>query len=115
MIDKWEDALKENPGLPRPTIKEIDVQWFKWLDWVPNSSLDLEGFKQMFSRLDRDKIQYRVTREFTGQPVKKKEKNQYVSLAQPIGEEPKSEWVELLGRPYRERAKKGWETRRNEA
>jgi len=86
MLHKWEEALKENPNLPRPTKHEINIQWFLWLDWVPNSSMDLDNFKQRFSRLDSNQIQYRVLKEFTRQPVKKR--STYEPIAQPLGEEP---------------------------
>jgi len=86
MIRKWEEARKENPSLPRPTKFDINIQWFKWLDWVPTSSMDLNSFQQMFTMQDRGHIQYRVLKEFTRQPVKKRSK--YEPIAQPLGDEP---------------------------
>ena len=84
MLHKWEEALKENPSLPRPTTHEINIQWFVWLDWVPNNSMDLDNFKQRFPVPDRYQIQYRVLKEFTGQLTKKRSK--YEPIAQPLGE-----------------------------
>lgn len=86
MLHKWEEALKENPSLPRPTKCDINIQWFVWLDWVPNNSLDMDRFQQMFPIGDRHHIQYRVLKEFTGQLTKKRSK--YEPIAQPLGEEP---------------------------
>ena len=86
MRRKWVEAQKENPALPEPTVQEVNIQWFKWLDFVPNSSLDLERFQQMFPLPDRYRIQYRVLKEFTGQLTKKRSK--YEPIAQPLGEEP---------------------------
>ena len=86
MRRKWIEAKAENPALPEPTVQEVNIQWFKWLDFVPNSSLDLERFQQMFPASDRYTIEYRMLSEFKGKPVKKKTKDE--PIAQPLGEEP---------------------------
>ena len=87
MLHKWEEALKENPRLPRPTKTDINIKWFQWLDWVPSSSLELGNFVATLPYYDRGKVQFRMVSEYKRQPVKRKLDS--TPIAQPLGDEPK--------------------------
>ncbi|MEM4246487.1 MAG: hypothetical protein QW390_04240 [Candidatus Bathyarchaeia archaeon] len=70
MMARWEEARKHNPSLPRPTPQEIKIQWLKWLDYYPLSTLELEKFKTIFSPEDRNKILFRVAGEYKASPTR---------------------------------------------
>ena len=88
MLNKWRENLKENPNAPRPTKIDINRQWFTWLDWVPESSLELERFRERFPVADRHKIEYRMVTEFK-MPLPKKRRQEPTPIAEPLGDEPK--------------------------
>ena len=88
MLNKWGEALKENPNAPRPTKIDINIQWFQWLDHHPNSALELEKFTLMLPARDRHKVQFRMVNEFRQQPVKKR-RQEPTPIAEPLGDEPK--------------------------
>jgi len=59
MLKRWEKAREEKPGLPRPTLWEIKVEWFRMLEYHPLSSAEFFNFRDQFPRGDQVKITHR--------------------------------------------------------
>jgi len=78
---------REDPSQPKPSISDIDIQWYRWLDWCPPSSEEFERFKLRFPPRDREQIYFRVVHEFR-KPVEKRRPQSYRPIAEPLGDEP---------------------------
>ena len=55
MLERWGLKKKELPDTPPLTASDIRIEWFKILDWVPESYEDFERFRNQFLH-DRDKV-----------------------------------------------------------
>ena len=84
MLRKWEAAKREN--LPRPTRTDINIQWFKWLEYYPLSTLEYERFLQEFTWDERTKIEFRPV--FPFRATTPRSRPDTTPIAQPMGEEP---------------------------
>ena len=48
---------RENPELPRPTVQDTEIEWFKMLDWLPpKNDPAFRRFKNQFPPWDRGRI-----------------------------------------------------------
>ncbi len=48
---------RENPELPRPTVEDTEIEWFKLLDWLPpRGDPAFRSFKNKFPPEDRSRI-----------------------------------------------------------
>ena len=56
MLERWGLKKKELPDTPPLTLSDISIEWFKILDWVPESSEDFERFRNQFGSQDRNKV-----------------------------------------------------------
>ena len=56
MLEKWRLKKNELPDTPPLTVLDIRIEWFKILDWVPESFEDFERFSNQFNWQDRGKF-----------------------------------------------------------
>jgi len=84
MLRKWE-AKDENPDLPRPTKTDINIQWFRWLEYYPMSAMEYEKFIQQFTWDERRKIEFRLVFPFKASPTRSRAEP--TPPEQPIGQE----------------------------
>ena len=57
MLRKWKEDRRENPELPRPTVGDTQVEWFKMLDWLPpKGGPEFPKFLSQFPPEDRRRI-----------------------------------------------------------
>ena len=57
LLRRWEKKRLENPELPRPTVWEIQLEWFKILDWLPpRGDPTFRQFMNQFPAEDRGRI-----------------------------------------------------------
>ena len=52
-LRRWRESL----GLPRPTVQDTEIEWFKMLDWLPpRGDPAFRRFKSQFPLEDRGRI-----------------------------------------------------------
>ena len=57
MLRRWREARRENPELPRPTMQDTELEWFKMLDWLPpKGGPEFPKFRNQFPPEDRRRI-----------------------------------------------------------
>ena len=57
MLRRWRENRRENPELPRPTMQDTEIEWFKMLDWLPpKGGPEFPKFLSQFPPEDRRRI-----------------------------------------------------------
>ena len=59
MMEKHRRLLDENPNVEPLYTFDVKIQWFKWLEWIPNSQEEFEKFRNQFPIQDRGTIHCR--------------------------------------------------------